>query len=128
MIFLCKNLKNYAIDTHAHLWPIEYLETLKRLGSTQTDIAINEDWNAFENNPLETLKKSFYFDAANLLEAALLNSAEILGFDHLLMGSDFPYFKDKKYITAAEYIRNSRLKDEERLAILSDNAKKLVYY
>lgn len=56
-----------------------------------------EDWHSFSHNPLTTLKKHFWFDTANFLEASLLHSQAILGQDRLLAGSDFPYFQDNKY-------------------------------
>lgn len=84
-----------------------------------------EDWNSFKHNPLETLKKSFWFDAANFSENALVNSVEVLGADRILMGSDFPYFRNEKYTRAASYISDSRLTDEQKQQILNDNAEDL---
>lgn len=83
------------------------------------------DWDAFSENPLNILKSNFWFDTANFLEGALMNSAEVLGSNRLLMGSDFPYFMDDKYTRAVDYIYNSRLNSEEKENILSKNALNL---
>ncbi len=36
-----ENDQHHTIDTHAHLWPDEYLDELKKLGSQSTDVARN---------------------------------------------------------------------------------------
>lgn len=83
------------------------------------------DWDAFSENPLDSILKSFYFDTANFSKAALRNTIEVFGANKLLMGSDFPYFKDEKYIRAVDYIKTADLSDEEVRMILNDNAKRL---
>lgn len=84
-----------------------------------------EDWHSFKDNPLTTLKKSFWFDAANFSEEALINSVNVLGSDRILMGSDFPYFRNEKYTRAASYIAESQLTDDQKKQILSENANDL---
>lgn len=84
-----------------------------------------EDWDAFPASPTETLRDRFYFDAANFLDEALALSVKIFGADKILMGSDFPYFQDEKYVRAADYIRQAGLSDEEKSKILQYNAKAL---
>lgn len=84
-----------------------------------------EDWDAFEENPADILRERFYFDSANFLEEALRLSVEVFGADKILLGSDFPYFRDDKYVRAAEYIRSSKLSDEEKMKVLRTNAEEL---
>ena len=84
-----------------------------------------EDWDAFPASPTETLRDRFYFDAANFLDEALALSVKVFGADKILMGSDFPYFQNEKYVRAADYIRQADLTDEEKTKILQDNAKAL---
>lgn len=84
-----------------------------------------EDWDAFRESPTETLSHNFYFDSANFLEEALNLSVEVFGEDKILLGSDFPYFKDEKYIRAVDYIKDSRLSDRTKEKILRENAERL---
>lgn len=84
-----------------------------------------EDWDAFKHSPSKTLLDRFYFDSANFLEEALRLSVEVFGDDKILMGSDFPYFKDEKYTRAAQYIRDAKLDDEVKEKILRSNAERL---
>lgn len=81
------------------------------------------DWQAFSEDPIENLKKHFWFDAANFSTLALKNIADSLGTDHLFMGSDFPYFQDDKYVRAATYISDAGFNHAETQAILFNNAK-----
>lgn len=84
-----------------------------------------EDWDAFRESPRETLSRNFYFDGANFLAAALELSVRVFGRDRILMGSDFPYFQDDKYVRAAEYITRADLDEETKIAILRKNAAAL---
>lgn len=84
-----------------------------------------KDWDAFEKSPTETLKNNFYFDSANFLEEALKLSVEIFGEDKILLGSDFPYFKDDKYLRAVDYVKDSKLDDRAKEKILRKNAENL---
>lgn len=84
-----------------------------------------EDWKSFKYSPIETIKKSFYFDTANFLEESLVHSNKIIGNERLLLGSDFPYFQNEKYTRAVTYIKNSSLTDSEKNNILTKNAQKL---
>lgn len=81
-----------------------------------------EDWDSFNYDPEETLKNNFSFDTANFNRYALISSINTYGFDKLMLGSDFPYFKDDKYKRAVDYIKNSGIDDREIEAILKDNA------
>ncbi len=81
-----------------------------------------EDWNAFKSSPMESINESFYFDTANFHGPALRCSVDSFGVEKFFMGSDFPYFKDEKYVRAVEYIKNSGLDEKEVDAILFNNA------
>lgn len=83
-----------------------------------------EDWDSFNDSPTEMLKKHFTFDTANFKKESLLSSIETFGIDKFMLGSDFPYFQDKKYIRAVEYIKNSGIDTEKIEAVLSKNAIK----
>lgn len=82
------------------------------------------DWGAFERSPHESLQK-MYFDAANFFEPSLRPAAAVYGPQQVLAGSDIPYFQEEKYVRALDYIRTSKLTDDEKDGVLSANAKVL---
>lgn len=86
-----------------------------------------EDWGSFKTNPLTTLRQAFWFDAANFSKDALHNSVAVLGSDRILMGSDFPYFRNAKYTRAATYIDQADLTATQKRQILHDNARQLYH-
>lgn len=83
-----------------------------------------EDWGAFPESPLSSLPR-MWFDSANFHEPSLALAAETFGADRLLAGSDHPYFQGEKYVRAFDYIRTSRLADENIRAVLAGNARTL---
>lgn len=87
-----------------------------------------EDWKAFSTSPWKNFKKNFYFDGANFSKYALMNAVDVFGYEKIMMGSDFPYFKDEKYTRAVDYIKNSGLSEAKVAAILKDNASNLYGY
>lgn len=86
-----------------------------------------EDWDAFPQSPSQTLREHFYFDAANFLDEALVLSVKLFGADKIMMGSDFPYFKDAKYTRAVDYIRRADLSEGDKEQILRKNAEALYH-
>lgn len=84
-----------------------------------------EDWNAFTSSPTKMLKEHFWFDAANFHQPSLISSVETFGVSRILMGSDFPYLQNDKYLRAVRYIENSSLPEEEIADILYNNAQDL---
>ena len=40
------------------------------------------------------------------------NKVEVFGEEKIMMGSDFLYFRNEKYVRAADYIRNADLSNE----------------
>lgn len=83
------------------------------------------DWSAFKRSPYKELKR-FYFDTANFHAPSLKCMIETFGSEHLLLGSDFPYFQNDKYTRAVTYIKEAGLSDEVIESILVNNAWKLL--
>lgn len=81
-----------------------------------------EDWDAFVESPWESVRAHFHFDTANFHGPALRCSVDTFGAERFFMGSDFPYFKDDKYLRAVTYIREAGLDPASTDAILSGNA------
>lgn len=83
------------------------------------------DWNSFPASPREMMK-NMWFDAANFTPGALRLSAEVYNPEHLLMGSDYPYFQEDKYTRAVTYIPEAGLGDKFNEGVLWRNAVELV--
>ncbi|GGH65417.1 amidohydrolase family protein [Rothia aerolata] len=83
------------------------------------------DWGAFESSPQKNIR-SMYFDAANFYEPSLRLAVEAVGASQIMGGSDHPYFQHSHYERAFDYIRSARLQEEEKQAILSENAVRLL--
>ncbi|MEW6862395.1 amidohydrolase family protein [Trueperella pyogenes] len=75
-------------------------------------------WGAFERSPRESLLR-MWFDSANFHAPSLRLARDTVGADHLLLGSDHPYFQDELYTRAVTYVRDAGLPEEEVAAILS---------
>ncbi|MDY6054408.1 amidohydrolase family protein [Micrococcus sp.] len=84
----------------------------------------HEDWGQFPASP-RTMLRQIHYDAANFHEPSLAMTAETVGAEQILAGSDFPYFQDAKYVRAFEYVRTSRLSPTERDGVLGANARRL---
>ena len=69
--------------------------------------------------------RGMYFDAANFHAPALRAAVETYGAGRILAGSDFPYFQEKKYVRAFDYIRDAGFAPETAAAILRGNAADL---
>ncbi|CAM3398201.1 amidohydrolase family protein [Isoptericola cucumis] len=83
-----------------------------------------EDWGAFPSSPLGALRR-MWFDAANFHEPSLALAVETLGASRILAGSDHPYFRGAKYRRAFDYVRTSRLAEQDVRAVLHGNARAL---
>lgn len=83
-----------------------------------------DDWGSFAHSPRETLK-NLWFDAANFYAPSLRMALETYNPDHIMGGSDYPYFQDYKYVRAFDYIRNSGVDKATINKVLSDNAARL---
>ena len=72
--------------------------------------------------PTEALRR-FFLETASAHPAAIRMTAEVIGTDRLLFGSDYPSFDFKR---AVENVRNCGLAAAEIDAILSGNAQQLI--
>lgn len=70
--------------------------------------------------------KYFWFDTVNGNPSALRCTKEVFGADHLLLGTDFPFWRDDAFQLCVDYIRESGLQESEVDKILSGNAEKLL--
>jgi predicted TIM-barrel fold metal-dependent hydrolase len=68
-------------------------------------------------------KENLYFDTSSLGPRAVELAAEIYGIDRLVVGTDTPIFSGE---TGLNVIKNTRLTDDKKMQILSENARKLL--
>jgi aminocarboxymuconate-semialdehyde decarboxylase len=67
--------------------------------------------------------KYFWYDTVNGNPAALRCALETLGADHLLLGTDYPFWRDDAFKLCVDYISNAGLPASDVDRILSANAK-----
>jgi predicted TIM-barrel fold metal-dependent hydrolase len=72
--------------------------------------------------PIEALRR-FYLETASGHPAAIRMTAEVMGVDRLVFGSDYPSFD---FVRALRSVRESGLSPEQIALILGGNAKQLV--
>lgn len=78
-------------------------------------------------SPKEGLKR-LYYDTVNKTPAALRCACEVLGPEHLMLGSDFPYMKSQsEFAEHITYVESSDLPAETLTAILDRNAQQLLH-
>ncbi|MDY2941484.1 MAG: amidohydrolase family protein [Varibaculum sp.] len=82
------------------------------------------DWGAFQHSPRVTLR-NLWFDSANFYAPSLRLALETYNPEHIMAGSDYPYFQDDKYTRAFSYIRDSGASPELIEQVLSGNAQHL---
>jgi aminocarboxymuconate-semialdehyde decarboxylase len=70
--------------------------------------------------------KYFWYDTVNGNPASLRCSKETLGADHLLLGTDYPFWRDDAFKLCVDYISNAGLPPIEVERILGGNAEKLL--
>ena len=70
--------------------------------------------------------KYFWYDTVNGNPAALRCARETLGADHLLFGTDYPFWRDDAFKLCVDYISDARLPAGEVERIFSGNAQKLL--
>ena len=75
--------------------------------------------------PSEYLKRLWY-DTVNGSPAALRCSRDAFGADRLLLGTDFPHLAGARFEQCVSYIQQSNLPEEEKSAILDNNAQLLL--
>jgi aminocarboxymuconate-semialdehyde decarboxylase len=85
-----------------------------------------EYYNApFSGKPSE-LARDLWYDTANFHGPSLACACESLGVERLILGSDFPYFRDELYTRAVTYIERSGIDAAAVRAILDENGAALV--
>ena len=67
--------------------------------------------------------KYFWYDTVNGNPVALRCALETLGADHLLLGTDYPFWRDDAFKLCVDYISNAGLPASDVDRILSANAK-----
>jgi predicted TIM-barrel fold metal-dependent hydrolase len=67
--------------------------------------------------------KYFWYDTVNGNPAALRCALETLGADHLLLGTDYPFWRDDAFKLCVDYISNAGLPASDVDRILSANAE-----
>jgi len=70
--------------------------------------------------------KYFWYDTVNGNPSALRCTKEVLGADHLLLGTDYPFWRDDAFKLCVDYVGESGLAASEVVNILSGNAEKLL--
>ncbi|GAA0943344.1 amidohydrolase family protein [Actinocorallia libanotica] len=84
-----------------------------------------EHWNeAFPDRP-STLLRRMWFDTANFHAPSLRCAVDGFGADRIMLGSDFPFFRDDLYTRAVRYVEQAGLPPEQTRLILEDNATRL---
>ncbi len=71
--------------------------------------------------------KYFWYDTVNANPASLRCARETLGTDHLLMGTDYPFWRDDAFKLCVDYVGESGLPAKEVEDILGGNARKLLH-
>jgi len=70
--------------------------------------------------------KYFWVDTVNANPSALRCAQEAIGTDHLLFGTDYPFWRDAAFKLCADYVQNSGLPAEDIRRILDCNAQALL--
>ena len=70
--------------------------------------------------------KYFWYDTVNANPAALRCAQETLGADHLLMGTDYPFWRDDAFKLCVDYVGESGLAESEVSGILGRNSQQLL--
>jgi len=71
--------------------------------------------------------KYFWYDTVNANPSSLRCARETLGADHLLMGSDYPFWREDAFKLCVDYVGESGLPATEVENILGGNAEKLLH-
>jgi 6-methylsalicylate decarboxylase len=70
--------------------------------------------------------KYFWYDTVNANPASLRCTQEAVGTNHLLFGTDYPFWRDDAFRLCADYIREAGLSKADVDCILDGNAQKLL--
>lgn len=76
--------------------------------------------------PFTTQAKYFWFDTVNANPASLRMTRELVGTDHLLFGTDYPFWRDAAFKLCMDYINEAGLLSNDVDRIFSGNCRKLL--
>ena len=68
----------------------------------------------------------FWYDTVNAHPPALRCTQETVGSDRLLLGSDYPFWRDEAFKLCVDYVRNAGLSANDESRILGGNAQSLL--
>ena len=76
--------------------------------------------------PPSVQAKYFWYDTVNANPSSLRCTQEAVGTDHLLFGTDYPFWRDDAFKLCADYIAEAGLPKADVDRILDSNAQKLL--
>jgi 6-methylsalicylate decarboxylase len=76
--------------------------------------------------PPSVQAKYFWYDTVNAEPSALRCAREIVGSDRLLLGTDYPFWRDDALKRCVDYVREAQLPAAEVDRIVSGNARELL--
>jgi aminocarboxymuconate-semialdehyde decarboxylase len=76
--------------------------------------------------PPSVQAKYFWYDTVNANPSALRCTQEAVGTDHLLFGTDYPFWRDDAFKLCADYVAEAGLSKRDVDRILDGNAHKLL--
>jgi aminocarboxymuconate-semialdehyde decarboxylase len=76
--------------------------------------------------PPSVQAKYFWYDTVNANPSSLLCTREAVGTEHLLFGTDYPFWRDDAFRLCADYIAEAGLPKADVDRILDTNAQKLL--
>jgi aminocarboxymuconate-semialdehyde decarboxylase len=77
-------------------------------------------------SPFSVQARYFWYDTVNAYPSALHCTIETVGMDHLLMGTDYPFWRDDAFKLCVDYIGNSGLEQRDVERILGGNCQRLL--
>ena len=78
-----------------------------------------------DNAALTSFTKKFWYDSVNGFGPALRCACEVFGSERIVLGSDYPFFRDDDYQWQVDYIGASGLSEGDAAAIRDDNVRRL---
>jgi aminocarboxymuconate-semialdehyde decarboxylase len=74
---------------------------------------------------LASFTKKFWYDSVNGFGPALRCACEVFGADRIVLGSDYPFFRDDDYQWQVDYLASSGLSEADVTAIRDENVRRL---
>lgn len=78
------------------------------------------------SDPPSVQAKYFWYDTVNANPSSLRCAIDTVGIDHLVLGTDYPFWRDDAFKLCVDYIGESGLPAADAERILSGNAAKLL--